>query len=94
MILHPHFDVNEQGHLTVGGMETVELAKTYGTPAYIMDENVIRENCRTYLRAARAAFGEDGKPITKATALPKGKRFTLRLSDGTVNAVSEGEVKQ
>ena len=45
-------------------------------------------------RGYGAAFGEDGKPITKATALPKGKRFTLKLSDGTVNAVSEGEVKQ
>ena len=45
-------------------------------------------------RGYGAAFGEDDKPITKATALPKGKRFTLRLSDGTVNAVSEGENKQ
>ena len=41
-------------------------------------------------RGYGAAFGEDGKPITKAAALPKGKRFTLRLSDGTVTAVSEG----
>ena len=41
-------------------------------------------------RGYGAAFSEDGKPITKAASLPKGKRFTLRLSDGTVNAVSEG----
>ena len=30
MILHPHFDVNAEGHLTIGGMDTVELAKQYG----------------------------------------------------------------
>ena len=42
-------------------------------------------------RGYGAAFDSDGKPITKASALPKGKHFTLRLSDGTVNAVSEGE---
>lgn len=41
-------------------------------------------------RGYGAAFGEDGKPITKAASLPKGKRFTLRLSDGAVTAVSEG----
>ena len=63
MILHPHFDINEQGHLTVGGADAVALAKEFGTPAYILDENVIRDNCRTYLRAARAAFGEDALPL-------------------------------
>ena len=53
MILHPHFDSNEQGHLTIGGQDAVELARTFGTPAYIIDEDVIRTNCRTYLTAAQ-----------------------------------------
>ena len=48
MILHDHFDINEQGHLTIGGLDTVELAKEFGTPAYIMDENALRKMCRTY----------------------------------------------
>ena len=34
-------DINGSGHLTVGGCDTVELAKEYGTPAYIFDENGI-----------------------------------------------------
>ena len=33
MILHNHFDTNEKGHLTVGGMDAVELAKKYGADA-------------------------------------------------------------
>ena len=44
MILHKQFDINEKGHLTIGGADAVELAKEFGTPAYILDENVIREN--------------------------------------------------
>ena len=32
------FDVNEKGHLTIGGCDTVGLAKEYGTPLYVMDE--------------------------------------------------------
>ena len=30
--------VNQQGHLTIGGCDTVLLAKQYGTPLYVMDE--------------------------------------------------------
>ena len=45
-------------------------------------------------RGYSAAFDESGKPISKASTLPRGKRFTLRLSDGTVSAVSEGENKE
>ena len=34
--------INEIGHLTIGGSDTVELSKEFGTPAYIFDENEIR----------------------------------------------------
>ena len=40
--------VNERGHLTIGGCDTVELAKTYGTPLYVMSEEQIRKTCRMY----------------------------------------------
>ena len=40
--------VNEQGHLMIGECDTVDLAETYGTPLYVMDEKKIRENCRLY----------------------------------------------
>ena len=48
MLVSKNLAVNEQGHLTVGGMDTVELAKEYGTPLYIMDEGLIREHCRSF----------------------------------------------
>ena len=40
--------VNDAGHLEIGGCDTVELAKTFGTPLYVVDEALIRENCRKY----------------------------------------------
>lgn len=40
--------VNTMGHLTIGGRDTVELAQTYGTPLYLMDEDQIRAACRSY----------------------------------------------
>ena len=38
-------------HLIWGGCDTVELAREYGTPLYVMDEGMMREHCRR-LRAA------------------------------------------
>ena len=41
-------NVNEKGHLTIGGMDTIELAQTYATPLYVFDENEIRRACKSY----------------------------------------------
>ena len=41
-----NLSVNEAGHLTFAGYDTVELAKKYGTPLYLMDEERIRQNVR------------------------------------------------
>lgn len=48
MRLHGTQLVNEQGHLEIGGCDTVELANEFGTPLYIMDEAHIRDICRQY----------------------------------------------
>ena len=38
-----------EGHLTVGGCDTVELAREFGTPLYVFDEVELREGCREWL---------------------------------------------
>ncbi|MGI6425609.1 MAG: diaminopimelate decarboxylase [Tepidanaerobacteraceae bacterium] len=39
---------NELNHLEIGGCDTVELVKKYGSPLYVIDEDYVRENCRSY----------------------------------------------
>ena len=39
------------GRLLFAGQDTVELARQYGTPLYLMDEDRIRANCREIGRA-------------------------------------------
>ena len=51
MKLHGTMDVNNKGHLEIGGCDTVELAKHFGTPLWVMDEDYIRQQCRTFKRA-------------------------------------------
>ena len=93
MILHPHFDTNEQGHLTIGGADAVELARRFGTPAYILDENVIRENCRTYLTAARTHFGADALPLYASKALSFTGVYRIVAEEGLgIDCVSGGEL--
>jgi len=51
MKLHGTMNINHSGHLEIGGCDTVELAKEFGTPLYIMDEPYIREKCRIFVQA-------------------------------------------
>lgn len=48
MYVSDHLQINEQGNLSIGGCDTVRLAEQFGTPLYVMDENQIRSNCRSY----------------------------------------------
>ncbi|MCI0765643.1 diaminopimelate decarboxylase [Bacillus sp. TL12] len=56
MYLHGTSRINDQGHLEIGGCDTTQLAKQYGTPLYVYDEATIREKCRAFHRA----FQESG----------------------------------
>ncbi|WP_199545935.1 diaminopimelate decarboxylase [Streptomyces sp. N35] len=59
---------DEQGALTVGGIEVARLAEEFGTPAYFMDEADFRARCRSW----REAFG------TEADVFYAGKAFLSR----------------
>ena len=40
--------VNQNNHLEIGGCDTIDLANDFGTPLYVMDEELIRQNCKSY----------------------------------------------
>jgi len=42
-------DVNERGHLVIGGCDAVDLAAEFGTPVYVYDEAGLRAKCREFL---------------------------------------------
>ncbi len=48
--------VNKFGHLEIGGCDLVELKKKFGTPLYILDEDLIRSNCQTYRRSLEKIY--------------------------------------
>ncbi len=48
--------INAQGHLEIGGCDALDLAREFGTPLYVMDEGVIRDNCRRYKAAFESRY--------------------------------------
>ena len=50
--------VDNQGHLIIGGCDTVELARELGTPLYVYDEETVRARCREYRDALAAAYSD------------------------------------
>lgn len=54
----------KNNELTVGGIGAKKLAGDYGTPLYVMDENLIRQNCRDYYNAFKCK--EAGNKVTYA----------------------------
>ncbi len=55
-----HISVNDKNHLTVGGCDCVELANTYGTPLYVLDEPTIRKNCKLYVDSVKRYYDGNG----------------------------------
>jgi diaminopimelate decarboxylase len=64
MYLHGTSIINDQGHLQIGGCDTTELVQRFGTPLYVMDEQLIRQRCREYV----GAFRESGLKFQVAYA--------------------------
>ena len=84
--------VNAAGHLEIGGCDTLELARRYGTPLYVFDEGEIRRRCRAVVDAFRSAYPES-LPIyaSKAYLDPTVARIVAAEGMG-LDVVSAGEI--
>lgn len=52
--------INGKGHLEIGGMDTVDIAKKFGTPIYVFDEKHIRDMMRVYRDTIQDYYGGNG----------------------------------
>ena len=88
-----NISVNEAGELCFAGLSTVELAKKYGTPLYLIDEGKIRARCREYISAMRTAFGGDSHPLFASKALSFRRIYEIMREEGMgTDIVSPGEL--
>lgn len=81
------------GVLRFAGQDTEKLAQQYGTPLYLMDEDRIRERCRTYMGAVREAFGDKGQVLYASKAASYKRLYEIMNEEGLgVDVVSAGEI--
>lgn len=86
-------DINQKGHLTMGGCDLTEVAREYKTPLYVMDEEKIRENCRTYLGAMKKYYQGNGMVLYASKALSCKGIYRIMKEEGMgIDVVSGGEL--
>ena len=92
-MLHDNLSVNALGHLTLGGVDTVTMAEKYGTPLYLLDEDRVRGNCRTYISAMKEYFGGNSGPLLASKALSFKGIYRIAKEEGMrTDLVSLGEM--
>ena len=88
-----NLSVSAEGRLLFAGQDVAALMKTYGSPLYLFDEERIRENCRTYYKAMKEAFGEDALPLYASKAASFKEIYRIVADEGLgIDVVSQGEI--
>lgn len=92
-MLYDNLSINSQGHLVFAGHDTLALAREYGTPLFLMDENRIRQRCRIYQQAMKEYLPAGSRPLyaSKAMSILGIYRIMAQENMG-VDVVSPGEL--
>ncbi len=85
--------VNAAGHLTVDGVDTIDLAAQYGTPLYVFSEQTVRSACKTYKTAIDQYYGGKGLALYASKAFSCKEMYRIVASEGLgTDVVSGGEL--
>lgn len=93
MFVNDCLNTSEKGHLTIGGCDTVELAKEYGTPLYVLDETTIRNTIRSYVSSFKKFYDGNGMPLYASKALSCKELCRIAKEENIgLDVVSGGEI--
>lgn len=85
--------INEKGHLEIGGCDSIDLAKRFGTPLYVFDEAYIRKMMRTYVASLKDNYDANGIVLYASKAFSCKAIYKIAQSEGVgVDVVSGGEL--
>ncbi len=89
-----NLDIDSNGVLTFAGMNTVKLARKYGTPLYLFDEERIRRNCRVFIDAVNNSFGGNARIYYASKAACFKKIYNVIDEEKLyADVVSTGEIR-
>lgn len=82
---------NSDGNIEIGGCDTVDLAKKYSTPLYVIDEKTLREICKDYKNSFKSYPKTKLLYASKALCTSAIARIVNQEGFG-FDAVSQGEI--
>lgn len=93
MFVSENLNINEKGNLTINGADTTVLAQKYGTPLYVMDEDMIRNNCRTYIKSIEKYYDGRGMVCFASKAFSCKEIYRIMQQENMgIDVVSAGEI--
>src|SRR3984885_305897 len=81
--------VNDRGRLEIGGCDAVELAREFGTPAYVVAEDDLRARARSFVDALGARHA-DYDVLFASKAFPCTAVYRLLAEEGLACDVASG----
>ncbi len=84
--------VNEAGHLTLSGCDAVELAREFGTPLYVFDEETLRGRCREFQSEFRSRYPDTVVAYAAKVYLGRALAGILVQEGMALDVVSDGEL--
>lgn len=92
MHLYGTQSINDQGHLAIGDVDTVDLANTYGTPLIVYDINLFRERARAFKKTFQAV-GINAQVAYASKAFSSIAIYEVAKQEGlSLDVVSGGEL--
>lgn len=84
---------NHAGHLEIGGCDALDLAKQFGTPLYVYDEQYIRSMMRVYKDTIKKEYYGNGNVLYASKAFSCMAMYCIARQEGIgCDAVSGGEL--
>ena len=85
--------ISPEGHLMLGGVDAVALAKEYHTPLYVMEEDVVRSAMRAYRRSMEEFYQGHGLVCYASKAFCCKEMCRIAMAEGLgLDVVSGGEL--
>ena len=92
-MINPNLSVNGLGHLTVGGVDTVDIAERFGTPTYVIDEMAVRTRVAMFRDSLIDCYGDNSLCLYASKAMCCMELCRVLASEGIgIDVVSGGEI--
>src|SRR5215210_624579 len=93
LTVYPEAASVHEGRLAIGGCDVLELAREFGTPAYVVAEDDLRARAREFLRAMADHHGDRARILFAAKAFPATAVLRIFAEEGLgLDVASAGEL--